>query len=306
MSSCSSRAIGRRALSSTPVVFNEPLYLNPHAWKNLPAERIFELHELRKTVLGDKYVPNDAERNAILSTATELGKKTTPELEYVYALDHFKERFMNNVAVRAPQLHKIPVIKQGETAHKARKVEILNNIAAYEMPLLAKFRQPYVPKPDEKTQFVLKFGDDFSDEASQFNRKVTLICQLKDLNLGELELRKFKILAAQRFDHFKNELRVSSAAYPEATQNARWLVETFNKLLKESKDLAKDDFKDIPVDTRHTRAKLHIQGYRPKFEFPEEWKRPQDSPVEKFKIVRKLVDKVKDKKDAEYVRAYEP
>ena len=302
----SSRIIGRRTLSSTSILLSDPLYLNPHAWKGLPADRIFELHELRKTVLGDKYVPNDEERNAILSTATELGKKTVPELEYVYALDHFKERFMNNVPVRAPQLHKIPVIKQGETPHKERKLEILNNVAAYEMPLLAKFRQPYTPKSAEETQFVLKFGDDFSNDATPFNRKVTLICKLKYLNLGELELRKFKILSAQRFDHFKDELRITSSHYPEATQNARWLVETFNKLLKEAKDIAKDDFQDIPVDTRHTRAKMHIQGFRPRFEFPEEWKRPQDSPVQKFKIVRKLVNDVKDKKDAEYIKSYEP
>lgn len=299
-----------RSLSSTVTLKSEqPLYLNPHAWKGLPADRIFELHNLRKTVLGDKYVPNDEERNAILSTVTELGKKTKPELEYVYALDHFKEGHMNNTPVNLrglpPQKTGIQVIKQGETSHKARKVEILNNISAFEMPLLAKYRQEYKPTSNTESPITLRFGDDFSNESTAFNRKVTLICEIQDLSLNEAQERKFKILSGQRFDHYKGELRITSSNYPEATQNAKWVVETFNKLLEASKDLT-DDFSDIPVDTRHTKAQLNIRKVKPRFEYPEEWKRPEDAPVKKFKIVRKLVDDVMSKKDQEYLKEFSP
>ncbi|CAK7901327.1 37S ribosomal protein S24, mitochondrial [[Candida] anglica] len=287
----------------------QPLYLNPHAWQGLPADRIFELHELRKTALGKKYVPNDDERRAILSTVTELGAKTKPELEYVYALDHFKERHMNNTPVNLrglpPQKTGIQVIKQGETPHQQRKIDILNTVSAYEMPLLAKFRQEYKPVSNKEAPITLRFSDDFSEESSSFNRKVTLSCNLADLELNEQQQRKFKILSGQRFNHETNEIKIASDAYPEATQNARWLAETFEKLLTHAKDLT-DDLADVPIDTRHTQAQASYRKKAQKHEFPEAWKRPQDAPASKFQIVQKLVEKVKDQKDKEYMKSFTP
>ena len=279
---------------------NVPLYLNPRAWQGLPADRIFELHNMRKLYMGDKYLPNDDERKAILSTVADLKVNNRPELEYVYAIDNFKKKVMNNTPYKErgapPKLSGIEVVKDGEIKHAQRKIDELTRVAAYEMPLLAKFRKPYIPKTIKETPLVLRFGDDFSNETSDFNRKVSLVCKLQDLDLNDKQQRKFKILAAQRFDHNNDEIRIASDRFPVATQNAKWLVETFNKLLTAAKDL-KDDLSDIPIDTRHMKKQAV------KHEFPESWKRLEDAPAERHHVMQKLVEKVKSVKDSEYVKS---
>lgn len=289
-----------RRLYSTPK--NAPLYLNPHAWKGLSADRIFELHKARQEALGEKYNPNDAERNAILSTIESLSAGKSA-LEYSYEIDNFKERHMNNTPVNLrglpPRKSNINVIPRGATPHEARKREQIMRTCAYDMPLLAKYRQKYEPKPDAETPISLRFHSDFSDESNAYNRKVTLQCKLQDLNLNEQQQKKFKILSGNRFNHHENSVKFACSQYPVATQNARWLVDTFNRLLEQAKDLS-DDFADIPVDTRH----MHTKKSKP--QFPESWKRPQDAPVDRHAIVGHLVDQVKAKKDQLYIEKYSP
>lgn len=280
-----------------------PLYLNPHKWAGLPADRIFELHEMRKTALGDKYIPNDAERSAILATFEAL-KLHRPKLEYVYELDNFKEREMNNTPSYKrglpPKMSNIRVLDKGATPHEQRKVEQMHRISAYETPLLAKYRQEYTPLPSNKAPLSLAFYNDLSDESSAFNRKVSLSVALADLELSEPQARKFKLLAGNKFDHNRNVFKFSTDRYTESTQNARWLVETFNKLLTEAKDVTKNTFDSLPVDTRHTKA------WKVAPEFPEAWKRPQDAPVEKHRVVRRLMEDVKARRDADYVKKLTP
>lgn len=281
----------------------QPLYLDPHKWAGLPADRVFELHELRKTALGDKYVPNDAERNAILATFESL-KAPKPTLAYGYEIDNFKERLMNNTPSRLrglpPKLSNVRVFDKGTTPHEQRKIDQVHRVSAYEMPLLAKFRQEYNPEPAQKAPVQLTFNTDFTDDHNAHNRKVTLAVKLEDLNLNEKQAKKFKLLAGNKFDHNKLRLKFSTDRYPDATQNARWLVETLDKLLKESKDLTKNTFEDVPVDTRHSKP------WKATLEFPEEWKRPQDAPVEKHRVIRRLVDSVKEKKDQAYIKKISP
>ena len=74
------------------------------------------------------------------------------------------------------------------------EVERLHRISAYEMPLLAKFRQEYrKPEPTKDSPIKLSFNSDFSDGSNSLNRKVTLLCNIEDLNLNEKQQRKFKI-----------------------------------------------------------------------------------------------------------------
>ncbi|KAK6456287.1 mitochondrial ribosome small subunit component [Scheffersomyces xylosifermentans] len=292
---------------SKPVPSSEqPLYLNPHEWKGLAADQIFELHNVRKEYLGDRYNPSDEERNAILSTITALSKNK-PELDYAYEIDGFKERYMNNTPMNKrglPQKRSNTyVIERGATPHETRRIEQLTRIAAYEMPLLAKFRQPYKPKSSQESPLRLTYNTDFSDEtSSKFNRLVTLNCNIKDLKLSEKEEHKFILLAGNKYNFDTTTFRLKSDQYAEAAQNARWLVDTFNKLLAEAKDLTKDDFADIPLDSRHMKL-LHK---KPKPTFPEAWKRPQDAPVVRHKVVNRLVELVKEKKDSEYVSGLSP
>lgn len=264
---------------------------------------MFELHELRKTALGDKYVPNDAERNAILSTFESL-KASKPTLAYGYEIDNFKERMMNNTPSRLkglpPKLSNVRVFDKGVTPHEARKIEQIHRISAYEMPLLAKFRQEYIPRTNSETPISLTFNTDFTEEHNSHNRKVTLQVKLEDLNLDEKQAVKFKLLAGNKFNHNKNLLKFSTDRFAESTQNARWLVETFNKLLTESKDLTKNTFEGVPVDKRHTKA------WKEQPVFPEEWKRPQDAPVQRHRIVNRLTESVKEMKDNEFVKKLSP
>lgn len=280
-----------------------PLYLNPHAWQGLPADRVFELHDLRKKVLADKYNPNDAERAAILSTVTAL-KSSKPSLDYAYEIDHFKERHMNNTPSNLrglpPKLSNIPVIDKGATPHEQRRNEQLHQVSAYEMPLLAKFRQPYQPKPVAEQPLKITYHTNFSDNALEaYNRKVRLLVKVADLGLSDAQLNKFKVLAGNKYNHSTDTFRLSSSKFAHATQNAKWLVDTFNGFLDEVKH-GEDTFTDVPVDTRHMRP------LRQRAAFPDEWKRPEDAPTKPHLIVRKLVEQVKSNKDEQYVANYLP
>ncbi|EGV66717.1 37S ribosomal protein S24, mitochondrial [Yamadazyma tenuis] len=278
------------------------LHLNPHVWEGLPADRIFELHNLRKDSLKQNYNPNDDERRAILSTFTSLTKKKAP-LDYVYEIDNFKERYMNNTPVKLrglpPKKSNVEVVASGQTPHDLRRRQELNRVSAFEMPLLAKLRQPYVPESDEETPIELTYYTDFSNEANSSNRRVTLSVALKHLQLNENQTRKFMILAGNKFNHNTKVLKFTIDEYPEPTQNARAAAEKFAKLLNASKDLS-DDFSDIPVDTRHTKP------WKPSVQFPKEWRRPQDAPVVQNNIMKKLVEHVKQKKDEQYVSKFSP
>ncbi|ODV80351.1 uncharacterized protein CANTADRAFT_5991 [Suhomyces tanzawaensis NRRL Y-17324] len=280
------------------------LYLNPHQWKGLPADQIFELHNIRKAKLGEHYNPNDEERMAILSTMQELSRAPAPALEYVYEIDNFKERFLtekqNETKGQPAKKSNILVANKGQTPHEKRRIENLTRISAYEMPLLAKFRQPYQPKSN--TPLKITYNTDFTDESTNdFNRKVSLHVQIEELGLDDKQLHKFKVLAGNKLNLNTNVFRLRSSQFPEASQNVRWLVDTFNQLLNEAKDLT-NDFADIPVDARHMRN----HARKPVPTFPEAWKRPQDAPVEKHSVVQKLVEKVKKQKDIEYVINYSP
>lgn len=294
------RVLPRRFYSKNEL--SASLYLNPHVWKGLPADRVFELHNARKTALGDRYTPNDDERNAILSTFASLGS-IRPNLEYAYEIDNFKERHMNNTPMNLrglpPRKSNILVVNEGVTPHERRNIEHFHQISAYEMSLLAKFRQEYKPKEKTETPIKLSFNSDFKSDANSFNRRVTLRCNVQLLNFNEKAERKFKILAGNKFNYFTNTLKFSSGRYPEATQNARFLVECLNRLIKESNNL-EDDFSDVPIDTRHMK-KVKKQSV-----FPEQWKKPSDAPTRRYKVVRKLVDVVKNNQDSKFAREISP
>lgn len=281
---------------------DETLHLNPHAWEGLPADRIFELHNLRKDALKENYNPNDEERRAILSTFTSLSK-TRPGLDYVYEIDNFKERYMNSTPVNErglpPKRSNVNVVSSGQTAHDLRRREHLTRISAFEMPLLAKLREKYEPKSDKETPVKLTYHTDFSNESNSSNRKVTLEVLLKDLELSEPQQRKFMILSGNKFNHNTQTLKFTVDEHPEPTQNAKLIMQRFNKLMKESKDLT-DDFADIPIDTRHSKP------VTPKAKFPEAWKKPENAPVAQNSIVKKLVEHVKTKKDEQYVSNFKP
>ncbi|CAK9438648.1 mitochondrial 37S ribosomal protein mS35 [Lodderomyces beijingensis] len=282
------------------------LFLNPHAWKGLPADQIFQLHQIRKTYLGDAYNPTNEERTAILSTISSLANKG-PALSYSFEIENFKERVMNNTPMKdrgKPQkLSNQPVLNTGEAPHHERRIENLTRIAAFEAPLLAKYRQEYKPQNKNKTPLRLIFNSDFTEQTSnKHNRKVTLLVKLKHLSLNEKQQHKFKILAGPRFHHGDGTFQLKCERYPEAAQNSTWLVDTFNKLLKEAKDISQETFEDIPLDKRHMKTLTR----KPHPVFPAEWKRPADAPVRRHEIVNRLVDLTTERKDQEELNRISP
>lgn len=295
----STRSVARMPLR----YYLSPRYLNPNEWKGLPADQIYELHDQRKIALGKAYNPNDDERFAILSTVEALKKDTASPLEYVYGIDNFKERLMTDTPSKLRGLpakrSNVFVKDVGATAVERRRIDQLTRISAYEMPLLAKFRQPYQPSEATKSPLKITYHTDFSDKSSKTNRTVILTCQLADLGLDHKQQHKFKLLAGNKFNITTETFKLKTDQYPEASQNVRWLVDTVNKLIKESKDLT-DDFADVPLDVRHMR----FGSKKPQAEFPEAWKKPEDAPVARHKIVRRLAETVKDKKDEEYVKRF--
>lgn len=296
---------GVRSYSSSQVTKPE-LFLNPHAWQGLPADQIFQLHQIRKKYLGDAYNPTNEERTAILSTITSL-TANKPALDYAFEIENFKERVMNNTPMKdrgKPQkLSNMFVINTGAEPHHARRIENLHRVSAFEMPLLSKYRQPYTPKPKTQAPIKLTYNSDFSDEVSnKHNRNVILYVELKDLQLNKEQEHKFKILAGRRFHHGSDSFQLKCERYPQAAQNVRWLVDTFNKLLKESKDLSKETFADIPLDKRH----MKTWTTKPKPMFPEEWKRPNDAPTKRHEIINELVELSKEKLDADHLAKISP
>ncbi|CAI5757549.1 unnamed protein product [Candida verbasci] len=290
---------------STTICRLKPLYLNPHAWKDLPADQIFELHETRKKYLGDAYNPTNEERTAILSTVSSL-VKNQPTLDYAYEIENFKERLMNNTPMKdrgKPQkLNNQFVIDNGAIPHNQRRIENLNRVAAFEIPLLAKYRQPYQPKPKYQTPLKLIYQSDFSNETnSQYNRLVKLEVKLRDLELDLKQEYKFKVLAGKHFNHDLNTFKLKSDRHAEVAQNVNYLVSTFNKLLTEAKDLT-DDMSDVPLDKRH--MKTIIGKKQP--QFPKEWEKQEDAPVKRHRIIEHLIKERTRTVDESFINSLSP
>lgn len=281
-------------------------YLNPHEWKGLPADQIFELHNQRVMEMGERYNPNDDERQAILSTLGNLSKEKSP-LEYVYALDNFKERLMTDTPSKLRGLPakraNVFVSDKGETPFERRRVENYVRTCAYEMPLLAKLRKPYAPSSNAESPLKLKYFTDFTNKTdAACNRKVVLTVALADLNLTPAQQHKFKVLLGNKMNLESNVFRIKSSAHLEAPQNARDVVSKFQRLLAEVMDPEKDTFADVPLDRRHMRDELR----KTKAKFPEDWKRPMDAPVQRHDIMRHLVEEVKAQKDEQYLAKFLP
>lgn len=301
-----STAKGTRSPSGYSRDKSPDLFLNPHAWEGLPADQIFQLHQVRKQYMGNAYNPTNEERTAILSTINSLSPQKPP-LDYSFEIENFKERLMNNTPMNQrglPQkLSNQYVISRGDLPHNKRRIENLTRISAFEMPLLAKYRQPYQPASKKEAPLKLTYQSDFkADTTSEYNRLVKLSVKLEDLGLTKEQEHKFKILSGDKFNHDNNTFNLKSKRYPEAAQNVTWLVSTFNRLLTESKDLSKETFSDIPLDKRHMKQLIRKKANS----FPEEWKRPQDAPISRHFIVDRLVSMTTEIIDKKELRNVSP
>lgn len=286
---CSSRALLNKPAAQ--VVQNTPtnLYLEPAKWKGLPTEKIFHLFRERVAKLGSRYKPCNEELEALLSTSEETGvlKRDIRKIYYngeKGAVDITGGSLKDDYSPSPFMFDELPSQAQDLVAQH-REQRFYNRLAAYELPLLVQYRQEY-KRPSRKTHPVEYRFTTYIGEEHPNSRKVVFKVKVSDLGLDERQRHKLCVLAKTRYDSTTDIFKMSSERYPEASQNSRYLNDVFQRLLNESKDMT-DDFSDIPLDTRHTQAKLLRRKQR-NYKFPEEWKRPQDAPKPKFNFVETL------------------
>ncbi|KAK9492002.1 mitochondrial ribosomal subunit protein-domain-containing protein [Lipomyces doorenjongii] len=153
-----------------------------------------------------------------------------------------------------------------------------NRVAAWEMPNLRQMATEFLPRNlKEKEVFEFRYtslmGQEHESEA-----KVVVQCkasEVADTFFGKGEekakrLHKFKLLCGARYNYTTDIVRMSCENFPNSIQNKQYLVDTLKRLMKESRDLSKDSFEDIPLDTRHVKRKTKTP------QFPKEWAKPQD------------------------------
>ncbi|EDO16405.1 hypothetical protein Kpol_1030p13 [Vanderwaltozyma polyspora DSM 70294] len=270
-----------KALKRTPKSLNNlPLYTEPAKWKGLPAETIFSLYKERMVKLGSEYKPCKEELDALISTSEHTGVSPGNIKNLYYkgeqaAIDINGGEGNSDEVIQPFEYDELPSPAQ-DLVDQHREQRFYNRLAAYELPLLAQFRQEY--KPPSKKQFPVTYRyTTYIGEEHPAEKKVVLRVNSSSLGLNSKQLHKFRLLAKTRYDHITDVFKMSTERFPEASQNARYLNDVLQKLLKEAKDISKDDFSDVPLDTRHTTAKM-LRKKKHNYKFPEEWNRPEDAP----------------------------
>lgn len=279
-----------KPVNTLPETQSMELYMNPQKWTGLEPEKIISLFWERKTKLGHNYERTPEELNALLSTADYSGMTKT-EIKKIYddttnamGVSMVSKNFLRE-GLRPFQFDELPSPAQ-DMVDEHREQRYYNRLAVYDLPLLAQYRQKY-NNPSVKTHPVTYRYTSYVGEEHPNSVKVVLSFKTKDLPLNDKQLHKLRLLARTRYDFETDIVKMSSDKFPEAAQNARYLHDILQNLIKESKDM-KDDFSDVPLDTRHISAKK-LRKRRNDYQFPEEWKRPQDAPIETINVVNNIL-----------------
>ena len=132
----------------------------------------------------------------------------------------------------------------------------------------AEFAKPFEP-PTADTPLRFRFTS-YLGETHPAEPKVVVEFCTADLPMEPAQRLKLVKLLGARYDPQRDLARMSCEKFPIAAQNKRYLLDQVNTLVREAKcqsdaEGGKDAFDDVPVDFRHVK-------WRPKLEFPEEWK----------------------------------
>jgi len=150
-----------------------------------------------------------------------------------------------------------------------RELREMIRLAAWEMPMLSQFAQPYhSPSPAEQPlrwRYTTYMG-----EVHPAARKVVVEFRPDALqNLEEKHKIKLLKLAGPRYDPETGIVKMSCESFETQAQNKRYLGDTIQKLIAEAKDPEADSFEDVPLDTRHSKPKKRLQ-------FPTAWLLTED------------------------------
>ena len=294
----------RNNSTTTNATLHSNLFLSPSQWRGLPPQTIIMLHEERKFKLGPNYQPNVDELNALYTTSDFTGRSKT-EIKQLYQSYWFNRSPKNGgkgkrqvkvkkysstelkYGLRPFQFDDLPTPVQDELDTKGEE-RFYHRIAAYELPLLVKYRQEYKPVDTEENPITYKYTTYLGEEHPN-SKKVVLSCHTSKLGLNEKQLHKFRLLARTRYNYETDEFKMSCERFNQPLQNGRYLHDVLQRLINEAKDLSRETFEDIPLDKRHIVARnLRKKKGIKSFKFPEEWKRPQDAPKEKVNILKEI------------------
>ncbi|KXH68166.1 hypothetical protein CSAL01_02087 [Colletotrichum salicis] len=143
-----------------------------------------------------------------------------------------------------------------------REYRHYHRIMAWEMPLLSKLAKPFEPPKEDE---VLRFRyTSYMGEHHPAEKKVVVQFSPADLGLTDVQADKLRKLVGARYNPETDVVKMSSEKYEHQAQNKRYLSNLVDDLIASAKD-PKDDFKDVPLDTRH-----HVFKNKPKF--PKEWR----------------------------------
>lgn len=261
----------------------------PELWKGLPSSVVVQLYRARVISLGKNYKRSNVELNSILSCAANPLEAQTLYNIYnstesdIYEAD--SETDYDNYVTEGEYMED-PLEPYGYDEYPTGAQDIVrdfrdlmefNRKAAFELPQLVKFRKTYKPIDKTDAPIIYKYTR-FIGESHPGERKVVLQFKLKDLQLNKNAEHKFKLLSGSRYDHKTDIFLMSSDRYLEPAQNASFLSDVLNDLIKESNNKP-EEFSEIPLDKRHTVAKYSKKQRKNKnfIPFPKEWEKPQNA-----------------------------
>ncbi|KAK2612325.1 37S ribosomal protein S24, mitochondrial [Conoideocrella luteorostrata] len=153
---------------------------------------------------------------------------------------------------------------------EVREMRHYARLAAWEMPLLAKFAKPFVPPKEDE---VLRWRyTTYMGESHPAERKVVVQFAPSDLKLTTVQTEKLKKLAGPRYNPETEIIKMSCESYEHQAQNKLYLTNLVDDLIVAAKD-PKDTFEDVPLDLRHHQIKE-------KPRFPKEWRMTKERRLE--------------------------
>ncbi|KIV98588.1 uncharacterized protein PV09_09622 [Verruconis gallopava] len=206
-----------------------------------------------------------ASANAFDDRDLDAVEPTSPmeEANGVTSFSATRERTsIRNVTGTHVDVERATILAHGESESR-RDLKEYAKLAAWELPLLHKLRQPFQP-PSSATPLRFRYTS-YMGEDHPAAKKVTVEFNPSELpNLNEEQQVKLIKLVGARYNPEKKTIKMSCESFATSAQNKRYLGDLLQKLVQEARN-SKDMFSDVPIDLRH-----HVQ--KPVYNFPEEWK----------------------------------
>ncbi|KAL8827356.1 MAG: hypothetical protein Q9191_003228, partial [Dirinaria sp. TL-2023a] len=136
-------------------------------------------------------------------------------------------------------------------------------IAAWEMPMLSKLAKPFtLPALDQPLRF--RYTNYMGETHPAANKIVLEFCTTDLPDLTPPQRAKLIKLVGVRYNPETDNVKMSCEMFETQAQNKRYLGDLVDTLIAEAKN-PDDMYEDVPYDFRHHK-------FKPKIEFPEEWK----------------------------------